>query len=32
MSICETLLSTYNTNMLDEVSEKEKYIWKEVYF
>ncbi len=29
MSICETLLSTYNTNMLDEVSEKEKYIWKE---
>ncbi len=30
MSICETLLSTYNTNILDTLSEKEKNIWKEV--
>ncbi len=30
MSICENLISTYNTNILNKVSEKEKFIWKEV--
>ncbi len=28
MSVCETLLSTYNTNILNIVSDKEKFIWK----
>ncbi len=30
MSICDQLILTYNTNIIDKVSDKEKFIWNEV--